>query len=68
MLSDRETVHHHEPCRGVRVIHRGAECDERASVMARHGEPLVAEVPHQRDHVAGHRPHGRLSVLRRIGR
>jgi len=67
MLHDRETVHHHEPRHRPWVIHGGSEGDQRAAVMAHHCELLMAEVPHERDHVAGHRPLGGLGVLRRIG-
>ena len=42
MLHDRETVHHHKPSYDVRMIHGGAERDERAAVVADHRELLVA--------------------------
>ncbi len=35
--------------------------------MPHHGELLVAEVPHERDHIIGHRAFGGLSVLGRVG-
>ena len=66
MLHDREAVHHDQPRDGVRMIHRSAEGDQRAAVVTHHREPLMAEVPHERDHVVGHRPLGGLSVLGRI--
>ncbi len=49
------------------MVHGSAKGDQRAAVMADHGELLVAEVAHERDHVGGHRPLGRLRVLGGIG-
>jgi hypothetical protein len=68
MLHDRQTVHHHEPCDRIRVIHGGAEGNQRATVMAHNSESVVAEPPHERDYVVSHRSLRGLSVPRRIGR
>ena len=68
MLNHRETVHYHEPPDHVRMIHCGAERDERTAVVADHGEPLVPEVPHERDNVIGHRALRGLSVFPGIWR
>ena len=67
MLHDRETVRHHQPRHRPWVIRLGAEGDQRTAVMSHRCELRMAEVPHERDHVAGHRPLGRLGVLGRTG-
>ena len=68
VLDDRQAVHDDEPLDGVRVIHGRAEGHQRAPVMTHDREPVVAEVPHERHDVAGHRPLGRLRVLGRVRR
>ena len=55
-------------CTASRVIHGRAEGHQRAPVMTHHREPVVAYVPHQRHHVIGHRPLGRLRMPGRIRR
>ena len=62
MLDHRQAIHDHQPLDGVRVIHGRAEGHQRAPVMTHHREPVVAEMPHQCHHVAGHRSLGRLRV------
>jgi hypothetical protein len=57
VLDHRQPVHDGEARDPVSVVHRGAEGDERAAVVAGHGEPLVTQKCHQLDDVrTGQRP------------
>ena len=40
--------------------------DERASVMADHGEAITTKMPHELGDVAGHRPLGGLRVIQSV--
>ena len=70
VLDDREPVRDCERGDRVGMVERRVEGDERAAVVAEQRELIVAELRHQRDHVAGHRALGVRRVVgsrRRLG-
>jgi hypothetical protein len=68
VLDNGKAVHDNQPLDVLGVVHGGTEGHQRAPVMTHDREPVMAQVPHECHHVAGHRPLGRLRVPGRIRR
>jgi hypothetical protein len=62
VLDHRQAVHDDEPRDSIRMVHRRAEGDHRAAIVADHRAPVMPKGVQKRDNVAGHRPLGRLDV------
>ena len=61
-------VEHRELRHRLGCIQRQAVRDTAAAVVAGDGKALVAQLPHQRPHIGGHRALAHLRVLRLVGR
>ncbi len=62
-LPNRDTVEHGQASHSLRRIERKTSGDVTAPVMANDREPLVPQLLHQRQHVAGHGPLGVRPVI-----
>jgi hypothetical protein len=63
MLDDRQPIHDGQVRHGLGVVHRGTERDQSSTVVPGDGEPVVAELRHERENVIGHRTLGRLRMI-----
>jgi hypothetical protein len=68
MFDHRKAVHHGQSRDRVGVVHGRAEGGQSPPVVTDHGEPVVAEVAQERNHVLGHGSLGGLGVPGGVGR